>query len=285
MKKIEANGISLAVYEWSSEGEPVIFLHFLNGTAMIWNGVVPYFAEKYRTIGIDLRGHGRSDMPESGYELETLADDVVGVMDALGIDRAHFVGSSLGCNIGVQLAAKYPERVRSLALSDGALNDMSEAAGEKITLEYVLSLYDGGPEPEYESVDEFLAGAPSRYGAAWNPLRERAMRDGFAPAMYEGPSGKLRVPPSKDARNGILSGLYVIRHEELYKQVTCPVLFLPAAIHRFFDYKNEYVARIREGLPAYTKSVIIPGTQHVMLYDFQEELSREILTFYEEIGE
>ena len=71
-------------------------------------------------ILVDLRGHGKSDKPRTGNHIDQMAKDVAGVMDRLEIDHAHVVGSSLGAEVGLSLAANYPQRVTSL-VCDGAL--------------------------------------------------------------------------------------------------------------------------------------------------------------------
>ncbi|WP_157721806.1 alpha/beta fold hydrolase [Tumebacillus avium] len=281
---IDVSGTRLAVYEWSQTGDPVVFLHFLNGNASTWNGVIPFFEKEYRAIGIDLRGHGRSDQPESGYDLPTLAADVAGVLDALGIDSAHFVGSSLGCHVALQLASEYPERVRSLAFSDGALSDASCPNGEEVTLEEVVQPYMAQPLPVFDSVDDYLIHARERYGELWNETRERAVRDGYLASLRRLPDGKLTFKTSKETELQVIEGIYRVCVADLYARVQCPVLFLPAAIHRFYDFKLEHIARLQQVLTAHSKVVVIPNTMHVMVYDFAEELSREILAFYQEIG-
>ncbi|KEO84634.1 alpha/beta fold hydrolase [Tumebacillus flagellatus] len=284
MKKIPVNGVDLAVYEWSDSGEPVIFLHFMNGAACVWNGVVPFFTETYRAIGIDLRGHGHSDAPESGYEIATMAADVIGVMDALGIESAHFVGSSLGCHVSAWLAAHYPERARSLALSDGAIYDMAQPQGEPVALETILQMVAGNSiEPEFATTDEFVQVLRDHWGEKWNAVRERAVFDGFVPALVQLPNGKFGRKTTKALEVKMISELYQVRHLPLYEKMQCPVLFLPAAKHRAFAYKNEFIARCRAVLKPYSKVVIIPNTEHNMLYDFPAEVSREVLAFYEEV--
>lgn len=284
MHTLDVRGTRLTAYEWSRVGDPVIFLHFLNGNASTWNGVIPFFEKGYRAIGIDLRGHGRSDQPESGYDLPTLASDVAGVLDALGIDSAHFVGSSLGCHVALQLAAEHPERVRSLAFSDGALSDASCPNGEDVTLAEVVKPFMATPLPVFDNVDDYLTHARERYGELWNETRERAVLDGYLDTLRRLPDGKLTFKTSKETELQVIEGLYQVRVADLYARVRCPVLFLPAAIHRFYDFKLEHTARLQQLLAAPSKVVVIPNTMHVMVYDFAEELSREILAFYKEIG-
>ncbi len=119
--RVKVNQIELQIREYKQEGDAIIFLHFSGANLMMWQRVVPYFQDRYRLILVDLRGHGKSDRPETGYHVDEMARDVVGIMEHLKLERAHIVGSSLGAEVGLSLAANYPEKVISL-VCDGALS-------------------------------------------------------------------------------------------------------------------------------------------------------------------
>ncbi len=77
------------------------------------------YAKHFNCISIDLRGTGETDKPEGVYSTELFADDVAAFMQAVGIQKAHISGLSLGAAVGMWLAVKYPERVKSLSLHSG----------------------------------------------------------------------------------------------------------------------------------------------------------------------
>jgi 3-oxoadipate enol-lactonase len=101
---------------------PVVVLSgSLGSTGAMWDPQVGPLAERFRVVRYDTRGHGRSPVPPGPYDLDDLADDVVAVLDELGVDRVHFVGLSLGGMTGLRLAARRPERVdRMVLLCTGA---------------------------------------------------------------------------------------------------------------------------------------------------------------------
>src|ERR1700723_2124715 len=99
--------------------EDVVMLHGLATNIAFW-----YFkyacelAKEYRVTVFDMRGHGRSEMTPTGYSPANLAKDLSGLMEHLGIPRAHLLGHSFGGVVGMNYAIQHPDRVQSLALAD-----------------------------------------------------------------------------------------------------------------------------------------------------------------------
>jgi pimeloyl-ACP methyl ester carboxylesterase len=116
----EANGIRTNYLEAGSGTETVLLIHG-SGPGVTsyanWRVVIPALAEDFRVIAPDMVGFGYSDRPKDvTYGLDTWADQVVGLMDTLGIDKAHLVGNSFGGSIALRIAAQHPERVGKLVL-------------------------------------------------------------------------------------------------------------------------------------------------------------------------
>jgi len=109
------DGIRIA-YESHGSGEPVMLVPGLGGVGAYWTSNLPAFSARYRTIVHDHRGTGQSDRPVMKYSVQQMADDVRGLMDELGIAKAHIVGFSAGGAIGQILAVDHPERVATLTL-------------------------------------------------------------------------------------------------------------------------------------------------------------------------
>jgi len=118
MPKIKANNITLN-YEQQGAGDPLILIPFLTADNACYAFQVAEYAKHFTCISLDLRGTGESDKPESAYTTEVLADDVAAFLRALGIAKAHVAGLSLGAAIGMWVAAKYPDSVKSLSLHSG----------------------------------------------------------------------------------------------------------------------------------------------------------------------
>jgi pimeloyl-ACP methyl ester carboxylesterase len=118
MPKVQAHGITMN-YDQQGAGEPLILIPYLAADYACYAFQVADYAKHFTCISVDLRGAGESDKPEGTYTTELFADDVATFMQALGIQRAHVSGLSLGAATGMWLAAKYPEKVRSLSLHSG----------------------------------------------------------------------------------------------------------------------------------------------------------------------
>ena len=115
MPRITANGININ-YEQQGDGEILILIPFLTADNACYAFQVAEYAKHFTCISLDLRGTGESDKPDGVITTELYADDVVAFMQAAGISRAHISGLSLGGAIGIWLAAKHPDKVKSLSL-------------------------------------------------------------------------------------------------------------------------------------------------------------------------
>jgi pimeloyl-ACP methyl ester carboxylesterase len=98
---------------------PMVLLHALGQDADDWRGVLPQLAGTQRVYALDLRGHGGSDFPGE-YSHELMRDDVIGFLDAVGVDRCVLIGHSLGGTVAVLVAAEIPHRLTRLILEDTA---------------------------------------------------------------------------------------------------------------------------------------------------------------------
>lgn len=98
-------------------GPPLVLLHALGERASDWDGVLPALAPRHRVYALDLRGHGDSGRA-AVYSLEAMRDDVLAVLDALGLDRVDLVGHSMGAVVAYLLAGARPERVGRLVLEE-----------------------------------------------------------------------------------------------------------------------------------------------------------------------
>lgn len=130
MARVQCNGVTLSVTEFeprpkAAADPPVIFIHGLAASSAFWFAAGAQFTTVIgRAIIYDLRGHGKSETPDSGYSTATMVDDLIALMDAKGVQKAHLVAHSFGGMIAVLAALKHPERVASLSLVDTRLRPL-----------------------------------------------------------------------------------------------------------------------------------------------------------------
>ncbi len=115
MPIVPANGIEIN-YEVQGDGEPMVLIPYLAADQACYAFQVAEYAKHFACYSVDLRGAGLTSKPDGTYTTELLADDIAAFMQAAGIERAHIFGLSLGAAAGMWLAAKHPERVKSLSL-------------------------------------------------------------------------------------------------------------------------------------------------------------------------
>ena len=118
---IAVNGLDVAYrFDGPKDAHVVLMANSLMSNYSMWDWNVPALADRYRVLRYDKRGHGGSQTTSGPYSISQLADDAVALLDALKIEKVHFIGLSMGGMIGQQMGARYPERVYSLSLCDTA---------------------------------------------------------------------------------------------------------------------------------------------------------------------
>ena len=157
MPKVTANNYEM-YYEdnnytdpWKTGVETVWLQHGIGRSTRFWSHWVPPLALQYRVIRRDLRGHGQSADPGPEYQwsVEDLLNDMKGFLDALGLDRVHYLGESAGGILGVAFAVRWPERLKSLTVCASPTSiqpprDQLFAIGYKNTHEALAQLGPGG---------------------------------------------------------------------------------------------------------------------------------------------
>ena len=112
---IEVNGVNY-YYEVRGQGEPLLLLHGGLGSIDMFAPLMPLFAENRQVIGVDLHGHGRTDLGDRKIDLVNIGDDLAAILKELGYAQVDVLGYSFGAGAGFRLAVQHPEMVRRLAL-------------------------------------------------------------------------------------------------------------------------------------------------------------------------
>ena len=117
MKSVTVRGVRLSyAVQGDPSGIPVLLLHGYSDSWYSYSRALPHLPATFHAHAVSLRGHGDSDRPPTGYRFEDLADDLAGLMDALGLGPAIVVGHSMSSSVARRFAADYPERLLGLVL-------------------------------------------------------------------------------------------------------------------------------------------------------------------------
>lgn len=253
------NEVELAWFEWG-RGEPLVLVHGLADDHRAWRKVVGWLALERRLIAYDLRGHGESALGQADGTLAQLGADLVGLLDALGLQRADLCGFSLGGTIVMRAAIDYPERVGRL-LPVATSSRVGRAAAP--WYEERARLADEGvdrlhPVLEQDTREQF-ANVPNEFAHHWT-IRRQSTADprGFANACRA--MSALRAQPLDPDLGRVRAPTLVLAAE---RDPLCP----PRA--------GEIIAAAIPG----ARLEVLPGSGHQVEVERPEELSRAILTF------
>jgi len=220
-------GLRLALRRADGPRRPVLLVHGLASNARVWDGVSRRVAAGgHQVIAVDLRGHGRSDAPPTGYDTPTAADDLAALITTLGLvgDRTPVVaGQSWGGNVVLELAARPPGRVAALALVDGGWIRLREAFSdpEQCWVALAPPRLDALPAGELEQrLRAGMAGWPSE-GVEGTLANLRLRTDAHGIGRYE-----ARL--AREHHRAIVHSLWAGDPVPLYPQVEVPVLLLAA---------------------------------------------------------
>ncbi|MFW5709185.1 MAG: alpha/beta fold hydrolase [Chloroflexota bacterium] len=118
MPKINVRGVDLYYEDTDTDGETMLFSHGLLMNLHMFDDQIAHFKSRFRCIAYDHRGQGRSQVTKRGYDMDTIYEDAVSLIQALDIAPVHFVGLSMGGFVGMRLGARRPDLVRSLVLME-----------------------------------------------------------------------------------------------------------------------------------------------------------------------
>ena len=149
MPKTILNGINM-YSEVHGKGEPLVLIQGFGGGHQGWFFQIPAFKKHFLAVTFDNRGIGKTDRSKEPYTIKTMAGDVIGLMDYLGIDEAHILGLSLGGMVAQEIAITYPHRVRKLVLgSTFAEKNVSDASPGP---QRALGVREGLPSTDIQNI-------------------------------------------------------------------------------------------------------------------------------------
>lgn len=265
--------VALSVGRAGSGPDPVVCLHGITAQYRAFTAAARHVGPDRGLVGVDLRGRGDSDKPDSGYGLQAHANDVIRILDYLGLEEATIAGHSMGAFVATKTALLYPDRVRALVLLDGAWPRTEAPSEEDMT---------GEQKREAEAVREGLARAFSRldmtfetpddYLNFWFPDQNLTMddlppdlADYYRYDLQEVDGGYNPKCSSEAAKQDSPDVTKTSPTVEEMREVRCPVALVRAA-EGFFPGSRPLIPDPTRDVMAETLDVraemVLPGANH-----------------------
>lgn len=264
MPKAPVNGINM-YYQVHGDGKPLVMIQGFAGGHQAWFFQIRAFKKHYKVVIFDNRGIGSSDGAGQSYTIRTLADDVIGLMDYLGIPKAHILGLSLGGLVAQEVAISYPERVIKLILG-------STFAGREIDdvhpeMAKALDIPEGSTNVDIRSIDmtKMMSAMVSLAFNKWLyrmillPLSKRAMKS----INVEGHFGQMSAVSDYNT----LDRLHLIK---------APTLVITGAGDRLVSPSMSDLIASR--IPN-AKLVLVKGGSHAFFMEMRGRFNKEVLEF------
>jgi pimeloyl-ACP methyl ester carboxylesterase len=247
-------GARIFYQDSGGSGIPIVFLHAATGTSRVWEYQIPAFtAAGYRFIAFDRRGWGRTVVDPAGPQAGTAADDLLGLLDLLGIERVHLVGTAAGGSVVLDFALSYPQRLRSMVFAN-AIGGVEDRDYLELGRRIRPPQFDALP-PEVRELGPSYRAANAEGTRRWIDL-EKISR----------PAGP-RIP-AQPLRNHItFSMLETIKVSTLLLTGAAD-MYAPPPVLRLL------AARIKNA-----ESIIVPEAGHSVYWEEPETFNRAVLDF------
>jgi len=264
MPKAMVNGINM-YYEVHGHGEPLVLIMGSFGSLEAWSLQIHAFQKHYKVIVFDNRGIGRTDKSPKPYSIAAMADDTVGLMDHLGIDKAHVLGMSLGGPVAHDIAINYPQRVMKLVL----VCSIARADGTHLHPDIIKAL---GVEEDRQEVDlrsiDFLEIMKTTVFLAFN---DKALRDSLS---VQAESWFKQFDIEGFVRQWEAVASYSAL-ERLHK-IGVQTLVITGTEDRIV---NPHSSEVIAGLIPNSKLVKVEGGSHAFFMEMSDRFNTEVLNF------
>ena len=261
-------------YDEQGSGDPLLLVMGLAADSAAWLFQVPDFARHYRTIVFDNRGVGRSAKPPGPYTIHEMADDSAGLLDVLGITRAHVVGVSMGGMIAQELALRHPDRVRGLVLACTYPEPDAEVERQR---QFSMAQFGATVAADGEMRIDLTALDPMLFFQHLLPrVFNQAFIDQELPKLMQLFSGALQYGFSMEAILGQVAAVMGHRATDRLHQIKARTLVITGDADLLIPPANSRV--LAEHIPN-ARLVTIPGGSHGFNFETPERFNREVLAF------
>jgi non-heme chloroperoxidase len=187
---VRVNDIDLHYLDWGGSGDVLLFLAGMGCNAHIFDDLAPRFTDTFHVLALTRRGHGESDHPETGYDVDTLTEDIRQFLDALGIEKAILAGHSMANVELSHFSALYPERVLKLIYLDAAYDRASTSYKEMVESSPWRRIQPPGLDVDYYSPEEYFAAMKRAY-PSFSLIWTEALEQQSYHEITTAPDGKI----------------------------------------------------------------------------------------------
>ena len=264
MPKVKVGDIHM-YYEVHGKGEPLAFILGMDSNISSLFRRIPVFAREYKVIAFDNRGTGRSDVPDNPYTIETMADDLAGLLNIIGIDQTHIYGISMGGGVAQTFALRYPKRVISLILACTSCGGAHAVPPDKEYIRYISDVARLQKLTLEEKIRERMRFFASQEFIDNNPgfMKELVIKLMEYPTTPQGLAGQMQMAQS--------AGTY-----EHLPEIKAPTLVIHGDADQLVPVENAHILASRI---AGAELVILKNMRHGFAYEAEEESNRIIMDF------
>ena len=275
----EIGELKVRYLDWGGDGQPLLALHGLASTAHWYDIVAPMLRDRYHIYAPDQRGHGQTTSAPSGYDWQTLSDDLAGLLDHVGLDQVAVMGHSWGGNVATNFSANYPERVSRLIMIDGGFLDGRLFPGAS----WEAFSHRVRPRDVTGNREEFLERLRNQMGVIWNNDIERIVQT----MVYEDEDGQIQDILQPENHAQVIRAMWDEPASVTMPRIKCPTLIVPAgptperAGTEFAETRRQMVAAAEKNLKD-GRVYWVPETIHDIGYHKPQELAQVIGDFLAE---
>ena len=253
---IDSDGVKLHAIDWGGCGRVAVLLAGLGDTAQLYRGLGARLSGHFRMLGLTRRGHGQSDHPDGGYDLDTLVEDIRHFLDLLQIERAVLVGHSFAGLEASRFAARYPQRVEAVVYLDALFPRLDSEPD--LSADPVWSVVPtGGPTSNDLASRGAYVAYYRRARPAWARIWCKAITADIMDRVTVNADGSLNFRHDDELMNRIYRTVWPSRNPE-YAQVAAPAL----AIVPNGDYHPgvplDAADELRQAADEYWRGVLLP---------------------------
>lgn len=253
---MNVNGVRLHYLDWGGNGPVLLFLAGMGRSVYIFGRFAPRFTDKFHVVALDRRGHGDSDYPETGYDPDTLTEDLRQFLETLKVDKVILAGHSMGYIELCQFTALYPERVLKLVFLDAAYDISSPETKTLVEKDPLPKMIPAWPDDDPDTIEDYIAIVKRLYPAEaviWSQVMDEQTKH----TVKTTPDGKVMNKMSDTISQAINNTFFTYAPE--YSNIHVPVLSFFAMPDGSDFLSSDYMTEEQKGqIMVFFKTVVQP---------------------------